>query len=121
MRYMMSFLWQTDVSIDYSYDVSSLGITMDDEDQVLHLRADRVYSGMPYTHGSAGAESFLAFGKTDEQGIVQMTGLTGELLSGGGGTKINNMARLSNDCADAVSWAWSRIGNTFTAALMCPF
>lgn len=114
MRYMMSFLWQTDTSIDYSYSVGSLGVNIDDPDYILHLEAGRVYSGMPYTHGSSGAESFLAYGETDENGIVQMTGLTSELFSGGGGTKNFNMARLSNDCADAVSWAWSRVGNSFT-------
>lgn len=114
MRYMMSFLWQTDVSIDYSYDVSSLGIAMDDENQILHLEAGRVYSGMPYTHGSGGAESFLSYGEPDENGVMQMSGLTTDLLSGGGGTKNYNMARLSNDCADAVGWAWSRVGNSFT-------
>ena len=102
------------MSIDYSYRVGSLGVSFDDPDQILHLEAGRIYSGMPYTHGSAGAESFLAYGTEDENGIVQMTGLTSELLSGGGSTKTNNMARLSNDCADAVSWAWSRIGNSFT-------
>lgn len=114
MRYMMSFLWQTDTSIDYSYNVSSLGVAMDDPGDILHLEAGRVYSGLPYTHGSSGAESFLCYGEPDENGVVQMSGLTSELLSGGGGTKTNNMARLSNDCADAVGWAWSRIGNSFT-------
>lgn len=114
MRYMMSFLWQTDVSIDYSYKVNSVGASFDDPGQILHLEAGRVYSGMPYTHGSGGAESFLSFGEPDEKGVIQMTGLTSELLSGGGSTKPNNMARLSNDCADAVGWAWSRVGNSFT-------
>lgn len=113
MRYMMSFLWQTDVSIDYSKKVGSEGVDVDAPDQILHLEAGLVYSGMPYTHGSAGAESFLVYGTEDENGIVQMTGLTTELLSGGGDSKVNNMARLSNDCADAVSWAWSRIGCSF--------
>ena len=70
MRYMMSFLWQTDVSIDYSYRVGSLGVSFDDPDQILHLEAGRIYSGMPYTHGSAGAESFLAYGTEDENGVV---------------------------------------------------
>lgn len=114
MRYMMSALWQTDTTIDYSYNVSSLGAEHDEEGYILHLEAGRVYSGMPYTHGSGGAESFFLYGQPDEKGVIQMSGLTADLISGGGGTKPNNQARLSNDCADAVSWAWSRVGNSFT-------
>jgi len=40
--------------------------------------------------------------------------LKAELISGGGGITPNNTARLSNDCADAVSWAWSKVANSHT-------
>lgn len=114
MRYMMSALWQVDETIRYSTYVNSMGVNQDEEGRVLELVPGRVYSGMPYTHGSGGAESFFSYGVPDEKGVLQMTGLTTALLSGGGGNKVNNRARLSNDCADAVSWAWGRIGNSFT-------
>lgn len=114
MRHMMSVLWQVDEDISYSTHVNSMGPEQDEADRVIHLEAGKLYSGMPYTHGSAGAETFLSFGKQDENGVYQMEGLTRELISGGGGTKPNNMARLSNDCADAVYWAWARIGDSFS-------
>lgn len=114
MRYMMSVLWQPGEQIVYSTLVSSLGPGMDGEDRTVVLAPDRVYSGMPYTHGNGGAESFLSYGQPNEKGVIQMDGLTSELLSGGGGSKPNNMARLSNDCADAVSWAWGKVGSSFT-------
>ena len=117
MRYMMSVLWQPEQDLVYSTDVGSLGVEMDDPSDVLHLYADRVYSGMPYTHGSGAAETFLSYGQKDENGVYQMSGLTAELISGGGGTKANNIARLSNDCADAVSWAWATVGNSFSFTL----
>lgn len=114
MRYMMSALWQVDETVRYSTYVNSIGVDQDEEDRILVLEAGRVYSGMPYTHGSGGAESFFSYGQPDEKGVLQMTGLTTPLLSGGGGNKMDNRARLSNDCADAVSWAWGRIGNSFS-------
>lgn len=117
MRHMMRVLWQPEADIKYSTDVSSMGVDGDDEDVIICLYADRVYSGMPYTHGSGAGETFLSYGAPDEKGVYQMSGLTTALLSGGGGTKMNNTARLSNDCADAVSWAWARVGNSFTFTL----
>lgn len=117
MRYMMSVLWQPGEDLVYSTDVSSLGVDADEEDVIIRLYADRVYSGMPYTHGSGAGETFLSYGTPDEKGVYRMSGLTTELISGGGGTKVNNTARLSNDCADAVSWAWARVGNSFTFTL----
>lgn len=114
MRHMMSVLWQTDVDVVYSTHVNSLGVDMDEEKRIVRLEAGRIYSGMPYTHGSGCAEAFLGFGEPDEKGIYQLTGLTTDLLSGGNGTKVNNTVRLSNDCADAVCWAWSRVGCSFT-------
>lgn len=114
MRYMMSVLWQPEKDICYSTDVRSLGTDMDAEDKCINLYAGRVYAGMPYTHGSGGAEGFLSFGQPDENGVLQMKGVTAAHLSGGGDSKHNNQARLSNDCADAVYWAWSRVASSIS-------
>lgn len=118
MRHMMGALWETDQDIIYSYAPSSLGITVDKEDRIIHLKKGTLYAGMPYTHGSGGGDSFFSFGVKDENGIYQMSGLTTELLSGSGGSNSpTNIARLSNDCADAVYWAWSRVGSSITFTL----
>ncbi|MBR4864430.1 MAG: hypothetical protein IKU07_07630 [Oscillospiraceae bacterium] len=117
MRYMMSVLWESDVDISYSRESGSMGPEQDEAGGgvVLHLKAGTLYAGMPYTHGGGGAESFLSFGTPDENGVYQMSGLTTQLLNGGSGSKNSfNTARLSNDCADAVYWAWSRVGTSFT-------
>ena len=117
MRHMMSALWESDVDISYSREASSMGPEQDEAGGgvVLHLKANTLYAGMPYTHGAGGAESFFSFGQPDENGVYQMTGLTKELLNGGNGGKNSfNMARLSNDCADAIYWAWARVGTSFS-------
>lgn len=114
MRHMMGALWESKEDITYSTKANSVGMDFDDPDYIIQLKAGTLYSGMPYTHGSGGAESFFSYGTLDENGIYQMSGLTTELLSGSGGSKSNNVARLSNDCADAVYWAWSRIGTSFS-------
>ncbi len=117
MRHMMGALWESKEDIIYSYKPSSIGVKHDDPGYVVHLKAGTLYAGMPYTHGSGGGDSFFSYGTPDENGIYQMSGLTTELLSGASGTKTNNMARLSNDCADAVYWAWSRVGTSFSFTL----
>ena len=114
MRHMMSALWQTDTPILYSTYVNSLGPEMDEESRRVYLEPGKVYSGMPYTHGNGNADRFYGYGEPDENGIYQLKGMDSELLSGGGGTKMYNRARIGNDCADAVAWAWARIGNSFT-------
>lgn len=115
MRHMMGALWETDQDVTYSTKVRTQGISVEDPERLIHLKAGTLYSGMPYTHGSGGAESFFSYGTVDENGIYQMSGLTTELLSGSGGNTTNtNTARLSNDCADAVYWAWSRIGTSIS-------
>lgn len=117
MRHMMSALWETDVDFSYSREASSMGPEQDEAGGgvVLHLKAGQLYAGMPYTHGCGGAASFFSYGTLDENGIYQMQGLKTELFNGGSGNKSSfNMARLSNDCADAVFWAWARVGTSFS-------
>lgn len=113
MRHMMGMLWQTDTDIVYSTHPNSMGVDKDGEDRLIRLEAGKVYSGMPYTHGSGSAEGFLSFAQKDENGIYQLSGMTADHLNGYCGTTPFNVARISNDCADAVSWAWSRVGSSF--------
>ena len=117
MRHMMSVVWESDTDIDYSREASSMGPEQDEAGGgvVLHLKANTLYAGMPYTHGGGGAESFFSFGVRDENGVYQMSGLKSEHLNGSSGSKNTyNIARISNDCADAVYWAWARVGTSFS-------
>lgn len=110
MRHMMSLLWQVDTSLTYSYRVNSGDPTMDDKGYVSTLEPGKIYSGLPYTYGNGDAESFALFGERMDNGVLRMNGLTVELISGSGGmSKANNIARIGNDCADAVFAAWSRV------------
>lgn len=117
MRYMMSFLWTVEEPLTYSFKVGSGNPLIDDKRYVATLVPGRIYSGLPYTHGAGDAEAFLSFGEMGEDGICSMTGLTAELISGSGGTqKANNIARIGNDCADAVFCAWARVCSSITFA-----
>lgn len=124
MRDMMSMLWQVSEPITYSYRVSSKGADMDKESYIVHLEPGKIYSGLPYTHGSGDAESFAHFGTKQENGVLLMDSLTQELINGSGGvSKEYNIARIGNDCADAVFAAWTRAGSSVTfdnAANMTP-
>ena len=124
MRYMMSMLWQVDQPLTYSYKVNSGDIAIDRDNYICHLEPGKIYSGLPYTHGSGDAESFIHFGEFLDNGVLRMSNLTPDLLNGSGGVrKANNIARIGNDCADAVFAAWSRVSSSITfdnAANMTP-
>ena len=114
MRRMMSVLWRPTEDFDYSYLSASAGPAADaltSPGSVRHMKADRIYSGMPYTHGSGSGDSFLSVGEPDENGVYLLEMNTG-YLTGTNNTGLYRSARLGNDCADAVSWAWSRVASS---------
>ena len=123
-REMMSILWQVDQTLTYSYKVNSGDPLVDKASYVSTLEPGKIYSGLPYTHGSGDAVSFAEFGERMDNGVLRMHGLTQELVSGSGGmTKENNIARIGNDCADAVYAAWTVVSSSVTfpnAANMTP-
>lgn len=118
MRKMMSMLWRTDTDITYSLEKSGYGIDYDiknNPDSVITLVAGRLYSGMPYAHGTGSEDGFLSYSTgPDENGIYAISGLTGDSMTGNANSSLNNRARISNDCADAVYWSWSRVSNSIS-------
>lgn len=116
MRHMLSIRWTPAVDITYSTVPQSGGIEADklsDPSQVFTLKAGRIYQGIPYTHGCSGAASFLQYATArDEKGVYTLTGLTGAALTGIGRSAPNQSARIGNDCADAVAWAWSMVSSS---------
>ena len=124
MREMMSILWQVDQTLTYSYKVNSGDPLVDKASYVTTLEPGKIYAGLPYTHGSGDAVSFAEFGERMDNGVLRMSGLTQELISGSGGmSKENNIARIGNDCADAVYAAWTVVSSSVTfpnAANMTP-
>jgi len=112
MREMMSFLWKSDVDITYSKNNNTTGVENDEESNLVHIVAGRIYQGMPYTHGSGSFASFVSYAsQQDEKGVYTISGLSAENLSGEDGKGIY-MSRIGNDCADAVFWAWSQVSST---------
>ena len=113
MRDMTTFLWRSDVDITYSKQRSSNGLENDDQKNVITLKAGRLYSGLPYTHGGSSMYDWQAFAtEVDENGIYHVSGITGEMLTGYDIWEPNRTARLGTDCADAVSWAWGTVSSS---------
>lgn len=97
MRRMMSMFWTPAEDITYTHN------------NITHtLVAGRIYRGMPYAHGSGSGHGFLTYATAqDEHGVYTISGLNGRSLTGEPAT-----ARISNDCADAVYWAWSKVSTS---------
>lgn len=116
MREQSAILWRPAETFSYSMKHNSGGIALDtetDPDSVVTFYADRIYQGIPYTHGSGSYFSWLSFATAqDENGVYTLTGLTDQLLTGKAGFVENIRARLGNDCADQLFWAWSRISSS---------
>lgn len=100
MREMMSVLWTPAETFTYNID-SSTPVT---------LYAGRIYSGIPYTHGGSSGYGFLSYATSkSSSGVYTLIGLTAEALS-----YQTSTARIGNDCADAIFWAWGQVANSIT-------
>lgn len=118
MRRMMSMYWTPAEDITYTLNGNSMGIEADltmAPDKLVTLKAGRIYRGMPYTHGSGSGYSFLTYATgQDEKGVYTISGLDPESLSGNTGNRAWGRSRISNDCADAVFWAWAQVSSSIT-------
>lgn len=111
----MSVLWRCDEDIVYSYKSTSAGPEADavtNPGSIVKLKAGRIYSGLPYTHASGSADSFLSYGKQDRNGVYRITGLASPSLNGTHGSNPYRCCRLGTDCADAVFWAWAKVSSS---------
>ncbi len=113
MHKMATVLWRSAEEITYTIQS---GVTPDQVEntsglpQKLTLQKGRLYQGLPYTYASNGTGSFSqAFTEPDQSGIPSVSGLTWQMLSGGGKT-----ARFGNDCATAVMQSWGQVSNSFS-------
>lgn len=133
MQAQQEILWTIDSNepISYSRVPSSQG----DEQDVLNgsqyagdlytLYPGRIYRGIPYTHGSSGLDIYytMAGGSANEDGVYVLQGLNRSFLNSGSSdgalAMLNSLgeavgqyrvARMGNDCWDAISWAYESIG-----------
>ncbi len=99
MRDIMSLQWQSDAALHYNTETSG--------SNPLNFDANTTYPYMPYSHGSASRYSFISYATKKVQGVYYMTQLVREHFDGQIGKTM-----LSNDCADAVYWAWATVANS---------
>lgn len=109
MRYMSTVRWSVDEDVSYTYASSG------DSSTAIHLKAGRIYQGIPYTHGCGSAYSWLSYATgQDENGVYTLSGLNSAALNGVARSGVGNSSRVGNDCADAVYWAWAQVSNTIS-------
>lgn len=118
MREQSAILWTPAETFTYSRRNNSQGVavdTVETPDDVFTFHKGRIYQGIPYTHGSGSYYSWLSFAtKQDKNGVYTMTGLTDQHMTGKSSNRVNLCARIGNDCADQLFWAWGRISNSIS-------
>jgi len=102
MRNMMGMLWTPAEDITYKSG-----------EEYRTLYKGRIYRGMPYSHGSGSGYSWLQFVTGKDQDGVCTVSIDGKYLTSGDG----HVAIISNDCADALFWAWAQVSNSIDFTL----
>ena len=102
MRYMSTVRWTVDENVSYSYSGKA--------EDTIELYAGYIYQGIPYTHGTGSAYSWLSYATgQDADGVYNLSGLNTAALNGVARSGVGNHSRVGNDCADAVYWAWAQV------------
>ena len=118
MRRMMSVLWTPAEDITYCYNMKSGGLATDQvsfPSYIVTLKAGRIYQGIPYTHGCGSGDAMISYAtEVSDKGVYTLTGLTWEHFSGAAQSTQQKRARLGNNCADSVFWAWATVSNSIT-------
>ena len=109
MRRQVTVLWQVNEPVTYSFKSNSGDPEIDADNYINTFEPGEIFSGLPYTHGSGNAETFVFLAPPDEKGVHTFQSLDPALIGGGGGYTVNSTARLGNNCADAVFAAWGRV------------
>ena len=111
LEYMLNsttLLWRPKTEITYT---TKTGVTPEEADpkEVYTLYTDRIYSGVPYTHGGGSATSFLEYAvEKDENGVYVIDNLSWEAISGG-----RTYSSVGNDCSSSIILAWGSLGQVF--------
>ena len=108
MRAMATVLWRAGESVDYYKGTGAL-----------HIEAGRLYRGVPYSYGSGTASAFASFSTGEENGVMQINGLTTDLM----GRSDDGIRRVGNDCSASIELSWGQVSTTIQASstkLMIP-
>lgn len=112
MRHQVTVLWQVNEPVTYSFKSNSGDPELDADNYINTFEPGEIFSGLPYTHGSGNAETFVFLAPPDEKGVHTFQSLDPALIGGGGGYTVNSTARLGNNCADSVFSAWGRVSSS---------
>lgn len=111
MRYMSTLRWSIDENVTYIYSEDG------DPANTVTLVAGYIYQGIPYSHGSGNAYSWLSYATgQDENGTYTLSGLNKAALNGRSRTTVGNSSRVGNDCADTLYWAWGQVSPSISFA-----
>ena len=120
MRYHNSVLWTPKEDVAYCLDWNSQGVENDiaaGNQNVIYLKAGRIYRGLPYTHGNNSVHAFSDFFvSVDDKGVYTLD-VKSEHFNCTAGLAPTGCARLGTDCADAVFWAWAHISPSISFSL----
>jgi len=106
MRAQATLLWQATEDITYCFSTSTDDPSAAPDSRLIHIKAGRIYMGLPYSYSATTPTSFLDYaGEPDEKGIYPISGLTYQILSGS-----SSQTRMGNDCSSSVASSWSQIG-----------
>ena len=118
MRRNMSVLWTPAQDITYCYNVGSTGLASDEAqypDYIVTLKAGTIYQGIPYTHGCGSVDTMTSYAtEKSESGVYTLTGLTWDHFSGESKSLEPRRARVGNNCADSLFWAWSHVASSIS-------
>lgn len=110
-RWQASFRWTPAETFQYTIGKSQ-GLSIDLQTNavdVVTMKKGTIYEGIPYTAGVGSGYSFTktAVGTTEDG--VMILDLNSDLLGGSNRQELYNVARLGNNCADYIFWAWSMV------------
>lgn len=117
MRNQVCVRWTPAETIEYSLVFKSQGLAADKQTNpgdIITLKKGKIYEGIPYTHGVGSGYNFLEFATGyNEDGVLIIGGINDKQLGGGTGS-LDPLAcaRVGNDCADMVFWAWGHVSTT---------
>ena len=98
MRSMATVLWSAGEDVDYFKGQGDL-----------HIKAGRLYRGIPYAYAAGNDAVFLGFSQGEENGIHQIQGLTMDLM----GRNDDYIRRVGNDCSGSILVSWAQVATSF--------
>ncbi len=116
MRQMANYMWRAKEDITYTRDnrvLTEEDLANFDSNNAIHIKAGRLYRGIPYSYSGASAWNFYDYAsEPDEKGIVEVSGIHWRALNGGA----SKGGCVGNDCSGSIQLAWDYVGSDINLA-----